>query len=58
MSEILRSYLIIVLIPAAAIFAALRLAGVRVVTSFMWACITMAAVAVLLFVTQAPWRSW
>ena len=57
MGEILRSYLIIVLLPGTFMFAVLRLAGVSWARCFMWGCIAMAATAVLLLVTQAPWKS-
>lgn len=54
-AEILRSYLIIVLLPGLGMFAALKLANVKSTIAFMLACITMAVVAVFLLVSVHPW---
>jgi hypothetical protein len=45
------SFLVLVLLPAVAVFAVLRLLGVRAVTALMWASVTMAVVAVLIYLT-------
>jgi hypothetical protein len=50
-NDLTGSFLVIVLLPALAVFAILRLAGARVVTALMWASITMAVVAVLVWLT-------
>lgn len=51
MSEQISSFAIVVLLPALAVFAVLRLAGVRFVTALMWGAIVMALVAFVIWLT-------
>lgn len=45
------SFLVVVLVPAMAVAAILRLAGAKMTTALMWGSITMAVVAFLLWLT-------
>lgn len=51
MDDQIGSFLVIVLLPAVAVVAVLRLAGVRMVTALMWGSIVMALVAFLIYLT-------
>lgn len=51
MNEQISSFLVIVLLPAFAVTAILRLAGMRMIDALMWGAITMAIVAFLIYIT-------